>query len=155
MNEVVFHDSSALVKRYVQEIGSSWVGSWFNSTFSHEHYIASVTPVEVVAALTRRGRGGAVPPGEAASACALFRNDLTTDYHVVALTEAMIGEAMTLAEIHALRGYDAVQLAAALALNRLSVGAGLDPILFISADQELNAVATIEGLRVENPLLHP
>ena len=47
--------------------------------------------------------------------------------------------------------YDAVQLAAALELNRISQGG----IVLVSADQDLNAAATAEGLTVENPNLHP
>lgn len=58
---------------------------------------------------------------------------------------------MLLAQTHALRGYDAVQLAAALEVHRLYAALGLPLILFISADNELNAAAKVEGLQVENP----
>ena len=62
---------------------------------------------------------------------------------------------MTLAEKHGLRGYDAVQLAAAQAINNLCIANDLHPLTFISADKELNTAAANEGLLVENPNNHP
>jgi len=53
-----------------------------------------------------------------------------------------------------LRGYDAVQLATALYLHRIRQELGLSPLIFVSADENLNAVAEAKGLRAENPNLH-
>ena len=61
---------------------------------------------------------------------------------------------MSLAETHALRGYDAVQLAAALAVNALCVENDLPPLIFVSADGELNTVAAGMGLAIDNPNDH-
>ena len=41
-----------------------------------------------------------------------------------------------MAERHALRGYDAVHLAAAIAVRNLREAGGLPEIVFVSADQE-------------------
>jgi hypothetical protein len=60
---------------------------------------------------------------------------------------------MDLAERHALRGYDAIQLGAALAVNDGCRATGLS-LTIICADDELNAAAA-EGLAVENPNRHP
>ncbi len=62
---------------------------------------------------------------------------------------------MALAETYGLRGYDAIQLAIGRAVNTLSIGNGLLPITFVSADNELNAAVTSEGLMIENPNNHP
>lgn len=62
---------------------------------------------------------------------------------------------MTLAETYALRGYDAVQLATACAINALCTANSLPPVKFVSADNELNAAAASEGLIVENPNNYP
>jgi len=62
---------------------------------------------------------------------------------------------MRLAAQHALRGSDAVQLAAAQRLNRHRLGRRLSPIILISADADLNAAALVEGLRVDDPNSHP
>jgi uncharacterized protein len=53
--------SSALVKRYVQETGSMWLSGLVTPAAGHDIYIARITTVEVIAALTRRARGGAIP----------------------------------------------------------------------------------------------
>ena len=62
---------------------------------------------------------------------------------------------MLLARKHGLRAYDAVQLAAALDVSRLYQPPGANPITLVSADQELNAAATAEGLAVDDPNAHP
>jgi hypothetical protein len=49
-----FLDSSALVKRYVQETGTSWVRSITRRSPSTVIYIARITTVEVSCAIARR-----------------------------------------------------------------------------------------------------
>jgi predicted nucleic acid-binding protein len=152
---LIFMDSSAVVKRYVQETGSVWVGILFIAVPVNEITIVSITGVEVVAAITRRVRGGTITPADAASSCALFLADLGADYQAIAVTDVLLSQAIRLAQLHSLRGYDVVHLAAANEVNRLSVTAGTAPILFVSADQELNAAARSEGLAVDDPNAHP
>lgn len=55
-------DSSALVKRYVSETGSVWVEGRFAPSAGHTVFVAAITGVEIVAAITRRARGGAISP---------------------------------------------------------------------------------------------
>ncbi len=61
---------------------------------------------------------------------------------------------MNLAERHGLRGYDAVQLAAALTLHEQCLALGLPTLLVVTADQELNAVVLAVGLTVDDPNSH-
>ncbi len=152
---LIFMDSSAVVKRYVQETGSVWVSGLFTAAPANEITVVALTGVEVVAAITRRVRGGTISPVDAASSCALFLADLGPDYQVVAVTDALLSQAIRLAQFYGLRGYDAVQLAAANEVSRLRVTAGAAPIIFVSADQELNAAAQSEGLVVDDPNAHP
>lgn len=53
-----FLDSSALVKRYIKETGSTWILNLFDPTVNHEIFIAAITQVEIIAAITRRTKGG-------------------------------------------------------------------------------------------------
>ena len=62
---------------------------------------------------------------------------------------------MALAETYGLRGYDAVQLATGCSINNLCTANNLPAMTFVSADGELNAVATSEGLIVKNPNNYP
>lgn len=53
-----------------------------------------------------------------------------------------------------MRAYDAVQLAVARELHSRRLAVGLGGATLISADQELNAAATAEGVPVDDPNLH-
>jgi len=121
----------------------------------NEVYVVRITGVEVVSALTRRARGGAIDLADASQAIATFKNDFQNEYHIVEVTEALVNRAITLAETHGLRGYDAVQLAAACEVNTLCIANGLPPLTFVSADTALNAAATAARLTVEDPNEHP
>ncbi|MEH2159716.1 MAG: type II toxin-antitoxin system VapC family toxin [Nostoc sp.] len=57
---IYFIDSSALVKRYISETGSAWVLGLFDPTLKNEVFIAAITSVELIAAITRRSRGGSI-----------------------------------------------------------------------------------------------
>lgn len=152
---VLYSDTSALTKRYVLETGSVWLRALVDPLTDNDTYTVVLTAAELTAAIARRQRGRSLTPEEAARIHAGFENDLENDYQTIAVTDALVSSAMMLAKRHFLRGYDAVQLAAALEINRQYLVAGLPPILFVSADRELNAAATAEGLRVENPNDHP
>jgi predicted nucleic acid-binding protein len=151
---VYYVDASALAKRYVLETGSAWLRGLLDPATGSETFIVRITAVELIAAITRRERGGSLTPMDATIARTTFRADLTAEYQVVEVTEAIAQRAMDLAEAHGLRGYDAVQLAAALGVNTLSGAAGL-PLTLISADAELNVAAVAEGLVVDDPNAHP
>ncbi len=152
--DVYFCDASGIAKRYLQETGTAWVQSLADPAAGNDLYLARITTVEVVSAVTRRQRGGHLTGAVAAGILAQFRQDLTA-YGIVEITPALLSHAMTLAEVHGLRAYDAVQLAAVLELQASRAAGGLPPLTLVSADQELNAAATAEGLRVEDPNLHP
>jgi predicted nucleic acid-binding protein len=152
---VYFADTSALAKRYISETGSAWLRGLLDPATGAESFIVRLAAVELMAAITRRERAGSLSPLDALAARAAFRQDLAVEYQVVEVTEALIERAMALAEAHGVRGYDAVQLAAALEVNALLVASGLPPLVLVSADTELNAAATATGLTVEDPNSHP
>jgi uncharacterized protein len=150
-----FVDSSGLVKCYANEIGSAWIMGITDAAAGNEIFVVRITAVEVVSALTRRARGGSISSGDAATAIALLKSDLGSDYEVIELTEALADRAMSLAEKHALRGYDAVQLAAGCELDEVLKASGLPAITFVAADNALNSAAVAEGLSVDDPNTHP
>ena len=61
---------------------------------------------------------------------------------------------MDVAERHALRGYDALQLAALMEVGSHARLLGV-PLTLISADLELNTAAAADGFAVEDPNAHP
>ena len=149
-----FFDSSALVKRYVSEIGSSWVIGLTAPRSGNRVYIAGITSVEVVSALTRKQRGGHLSPPDAAAAIARFEHDLATDLRVFDLTQTVLATAMALAKTYGLRGYDAVQLAVALAIEQERAKYGFLPLTLIASDSALLTAAAREGLPIDDPNLY-
>ncbi len=150
-----FFDSSALVKRYVIERGSAWVISITDPAAGNQNHIVRLTGVEAISAITRVRRSGGISATDATVAIADFRHDLAKEYRITEVTRRLVRRAMILAETHALRGYDAVQLAAALTVNKQRLARGLSAVILVSADTALNAAAMAEGLTVEDPNLHP
>jgi hypothetical protein len=128
--------------------------SLFDPALNNDVLIAAITGVEIVAAITRRARGGSISASDATAACNQFKSDLQSEYQVVELTESTINSAIALGEAYGLRGYDAVQLADGCKINALCIANSL-PLTFVSADSELNAAAASEGLIVENPNNYP
>ena len=150
-----FFDTSGLVKRHVNEIGTAWVRSLTQPKAAHTLFLARITAVEVYAAITRRQRGGTLSPAQVGAILGHFRRHLGQRYNVVELNPALLAEAMLLARKHGLRAYDAVQLAAMQEVDRLYRASGLGPVTLISGDRELNAAAIVEGYLVDDPNLHP
>lgn len=152
---VYFFDSSAIVKRYVKETGTGWVIGITNPAKGDGIYVARIAGVEVISAITRRGRSGDISQAAMDSARTDFRNDFAREYRILEITPALIMRAMSLAESHALRGYDAVQLAAAaLEVNDRCLVLAMPVLTLISADNALNTAAMAEGLAVDDPNAH-
>ncbi len=146
-----FFDSSATVKRYAKEKGTYFILGLVRPSAKNLIYAARITETEVCAALSRRRKGKTLTADYAARAIARFQRNFFGKFFHVVLTESVFKEAFRLADIHALRGYDAVQLASALFTNQDRLARSLPALIFVSADNELNKIAQAEGLSVENP----
>lgn len=145
-----FVDTSALVKRYVNEIGSAWVRSWIEHPAVHSIVISELTTVELYSALARRRRDATL----AADAVESLQNDFLFhaehEYLVILLQSQILIDARRLVNQYPLRTLDALQLASAIHAPPM-----LDePITFVSADPRLNEAAVAEGFTIDNPLEH-
>ena len=150
-----FFDSSALVKRFAHEPGSAFVLSLLRPSARNRLYTAGITEVEVCSALSRRRKAKTISAARAVKGLRRLRHDLPRRFTQVAISEIVLVEASRLAETLALRGYDAVQLATAMAANIERVVNGLSPLIIVSADSELNDAARAEGFNVEDPNNYP
>ncbi|MFN8511395.1 MAG: type II toxin-antitoxin system VapC family toxin [Thermomicrobiales bacterium] len=148
-----FLDSSALLKRYVVEPGSRWIRALTSPAVGHELFVAAIVRVEAVSALARRRREGRLSALGARNLRLLIERQIGRCI-VAEANDAVLQRACDLLERHALRAYDAVQLASALESNDRLQARALAPITFVSADQRLLAAASAEGLAVEDPNLH-
>lgn len=155
MVNAYFLDSSALVKRYVAETGTAWLQTIMASFTRNQLIIARITWVEVFSALARHEREGGLSSAGFARAMDAFRYDLDMQYQVVELDRALAEAASQLVVKHPLRAYDAVQLASAQRIQPAFAQAESAPLIFLTADDRLIAIAQAEGLLTDNPNLHP
>ena len=136
-----YGDSSALAKRYVREVGSGWMVALMSPAAANRIYTALVTGAEMVAALARRVRMGSMTAADGEAAIAAFRREFHTRYGIVPVTYEILERAMDLADQHGLRGYDAIQLACALATRDELAAGGVPSLTILSADAALNTAA--------------
>ena len=150
-----FCDSSAIAKRYISESGTGWIISLMRPAVKNKIAVAQITGVEVVSAISRRKSGNLLTTSQADKAIHRFLRDYNNWFGVVKIDDPIIRNAIRLAQIHVLRGYDAVQLSSAIALNDKLSKLGLPPFVFVAADNSLNSAAQAEGLTIDNPNDHP
>ncbi len=129
----LFLDTSALVKLYVVEAESVDVIEAVDR--AERLALCVVAYPEARAALARRQREGQLKPDDLRTAVTALDGDWST-YTRLEVDDALARLAGVLAEQHALRGFDAVHLAAALTLNQQR-----HDVTFISFDARLNEAA--------------
>ena len=149
-----FCDTSALVKRYVSETGTTWLTTTLHPNLKQSVYVAQITIVEIASAITRREKGGSTTPQEALTVFDQFEQDWKTEFTLVDLSADIVSDAVILAKKYALRGYDAVQLATVLFIHRERVVLNIPPLTLLSSDSDLNDAAIAEGLTVDDPNNH-
>jgi predicted nucleic acid-binding protein len=151
---VYYLDTSALLKRYVQEAGSTWLATLSDPAANHTLATALITKVEAAAGLAAKFRQGGLPLADYQQAEQDLLHDFTYVYSTIDIDEPLVDLAADLAKPHRLRGYDAVQLAAAVTFQSM-LAAQLPALTFLSAGVLLLQAAQQEGLLVDNPNLHP
>lgn len=134
-----YFDASALVKRYVREMGSVKVRRLLSSDVSATSRLSAV---EIASALMRRSREGAFAEAECHRALAALSTDMSA-WLVVELTPEIVTRAQALLQRHALRAGDAIQLASCLFLQE-QVG---EAMTFVAFDERLAAAARREGVK--------
>ncbi len=148
-----YFDSSALVKRYLTEIGTAWVQMWCDDP-GKAIAVAEIGLVEIAAAFAAKLRGGFITKQTYHNVHTDLLTDARNEYVLVAVNRSLVDEAIELTAQHRLRGYDAVHLACALHLNRALITQQLSPLTFVCADNDLLTAATNAGLLADNPNNH-
>lgn len=152
-----FLDTSALLKRYVSEVGSKWTTSICQPSTGNIVIISQATLAEAVASFCRKAREQdlrqRISEAERDRMITKFRGDARRQYNVVRVTSAIYTQAGDLCRTCKLRAYDAIQLACTLKIRTTLAPLGTT-LLFVSADTELLNVAQTVGLEIENPNTH-
>ena len=155
MVNAYFLDTSALVKRYVPELGSNWIQSITVPAAGNFLAISQITWVEVCSAFSRRQREGSLSGDEVDQLMGYFRTDFDNQYEVLEVDRTLIETAGALVMQNPLRAYDSVQLASALRVQSTLVSVPDTQLVFVSADNRLLNIAHSEGLATDNPNNYP
>ncbi len=134
---MLFLDASALVKRYVEEDGSSFV---LDAMAEQPTAISRLSATEVVSALCRRCREGDIRI-EQREAAMLALDAERSAFHVVEHTEEITARAATLLRRYPLRASDSVQLASCMLLAD-----ELGEARLVAFDDRLIGAARAEGI---------
>ena len=146
--EILYLDSSALIKLYVWERGSERMMELASEDADRSLAICAVTQVEFRSAIDRRRRERDLGEDEAELAVEIFNKHFRSEVFRCPVDDQTLDLASELVSRHSLRAYDAVQLAACMVLLTLGVR---DSLTFVSADRRLLTAARSEGLAVVNP----
>jgi len=144
-----FIDTSALVKRYITEIGSKWIQLLTDPNANNKLILSRITWIEILSAFSRLKRERVIDESIFDVALQSFEFDWYTQYHIVEFNESLSNNAGKLVKKHPLRAYDSVQLASALRVQKIMTNS----LIFVSSDIRLLKVAQNEGLQIENPLI--
>ncbi len=136
---ILYLDASALVKRYVAEPGSEEVLRSIGAASAVG--TAAVSRAEVAAALAKSARLGLLSREDAEAAHQTFRQEWP-DFIRLPVTELLLEQAAGLAWNHGLRGYDSVQLAAAVSWQEALEAS----VAFATFDRHLWEAASHAGL---------
>ena len=123
-HDTVLSDSSALIKRYIVEPGTTWMRSIIQRSSGNTIIIAQTTQIEIVSGASRRVREGTLTTRTARAVRRLIDRHARRAYVVIGLTPQVVRRAEDLLIVHPLRTYDAVQLASALESNTRLVASG-------------------------------
>jgi uncharacterized protein len=150
-----FLDSSALLKRYIPEIGTTWVQNLTARASGNTLLVSRVTSVEILSAIARRQREGSLTSEQTQELRTIFQRHFTDQYEVVELTPGITTLAGELCDRQSLRAYDAVQLASAINVLPTVTQSPENSLTFLTADDRLLNAAQLENLQADNPNLHP
>lgn len=141
---MIYFDSSALVKRYIEEKGSDKVNALLRE--SSVSAASRLAYPEILAAMTRRHRAKGIETEAFERVRKAFKDDwafltvIELHHQVFRFVDEMIAK-------YALKGTDSVHLSSALWLKKATKG----DVVFVACDLELIKAAKAEKLKVFNP----
>ena len=142
--EVLFFDTSALVKRYYEEDGSAAVDELIED--DRRVVISSLAVIEIISAFRRKFNRTEIDSDDVDDLLAAFFEEALDEFVIVPMEESIQAFAFDLILEDDLRTLDSLQLSAALSLT-----AEETDVVFVTADAELSTVADDRDLQTETP----
>lgn len=134
----VYFDSSAFVKRYIQEPGSDAVLVWCDQ--AAEIGLSGIAIPEIISAFCRLQRENKITPTQYQQLKSMLLADIE-DIALCDLTLTVLAQSVSSLERSVLRGMDAIHIGSAIALAA---------DVFISADIRQLQAAAKAGLKTES-----
>jgi uncharacterized protein len=151
---LLYLDSSALIKYYVQEVGTENVRGKLET--GRPVFTSVLAFAEIHAALARRSKDRSISPGEFVIARTKFDSDWAVGLGAVDLSPGVLSIVRNIVDQFALRGADTVHLASAIWLRDTTVAGRIgNQLLFLSSDKRLAKAAADFGLEAFNPETAP
>jgi len=142
--DLLFFDTSALVKRYYAESGTERVDELIESDAATA--ISSLAVIETVSAFRRKHNRDEISKAEMNALLSAFFTEALDDFLVLPLEESLVQFSFELVVEDDLRTLDSLQLSAALSLDT-----GDEQPVFVCADSDLVSVAERHGLETIEP----
>jgi predicted nucleic acid-binding protein len=154
---VLYVDSSALSKQYLQEVGSARLGARLEEAARSRTPVLTsfLTYAEIHTMLGRKLREGSLLPADYHFAVSRFESDWRSYFVLVEVDQRVLNLVPDLVNRHPLKASDALQLASALWTSQFAQRgaerARQPRMLFATADKQLGSAAEHEQLLVFNP----
>lgn len=139
------------MKRYVMEIGSTWL----NGLPANQFTVSTIAYAEVASAVARRARSGTLSLTDQTAILRLFRYEMAHLFWKIEVDNSICQPAGFLAEKYMLRAYDSVQLVCAIRADILFKQSGVPSVTFLTSDKELLAAGIQAGLTMDDPQNYP
>lgn len=146
MSKRYYLDSSALIKRYVAELGSTFIDKLFDDNASF-FFASFLTYAEVNATLARLCRMGFISSTNKMESLKNFEKDWR-GLSIVAYSDVIRETIPALTDRFPLSGADSIQLACAASLKKHA-----GDFTFLTSDQRLLNAANDFGLKAIDPAL--
>jgi predicted nucleic acid-binding protein len=141
---MIYLDSSALVKRYLEEDGSDKVQLLFSE--ADIVFVSRLAYPETLSAITRRHRTGDISDKDLKRIKEQFKSDWES-LAIVEIRSEVLQFVDTIIDRYALKGADSIHLSSALWLKRIMKSA----VAFVTSDEALLGAAQQEKLKIVNP----
>lgn len=140
---MIYFDTSALAKKYVNEIGTEEIRGIIDS--GSTIVTSKLTYAEMLSAFARRTRAGDISESEFDQLANDFESDWQS-FHAIDFQDELFALVKQVIRAYALRGADSIHLASALWIR----DSFKENITFVASDDSLIKAAHAEGLQVIN-----
>lgn len=151
---VLFWDASALIKRYLPELGRDTVNAFFNTVSRGDMLSTPWGYAETYSILLRRRNADVLDTASFTVAVTALQDEVVDDedFRLLTIDDATVFDSIAMMHRHNLNATDAALLTLLLTYAH---SVGTTQCVLVAADQRLLRAASAEGLTTVNPELLP